>query len=119
MEQLSRNTDVEMPSPSTDSEDGRNGSSSSGNGKRKSIAEVGRTIPASYLAVGKDTIPYDLRVQQLERGGLPDVLVETAEAQPPGHFGEESPLRSEMDALLAGAAQRLRAQENGGTSAHH
>jgi hypothetical protein len=84
---------------------------SSNGDKHKSIAEVGRTMPANYLAVGKDSIPYDLRVQAIERGGLPDVLVDTAEGQPPGHYGEGSPIRSEINKLLTAAAVRLAQEE--------
>jgi hypothetical protein len=90
------------------------GSNGNGHKKVKTIAEVGRTIPADYLAVGNDSVAYDLRVQSIERSGLPDVLVDTAEAQPPGHFGEDSPLRPEMDDLISGAARRLAEDERRG-----
>lgn len=89
-----------------------NGASNGSNGDlRKPIAEVGRTMPADYLAVGKDSIPYGLRVQLIEQGGLPDVLVETAEAPPPGHHGTNSEVRHEINALLDKAAKRLADEE--------
>ncbi len=86
-----------------------NGTEASSNGaaQQKSIGEVGQTMPADYLAVAKDSLAYDLRVQSIERGGLPDVLVDTAEVQPPGHYGEDSPLRAEMDELIGGVAQHF------------
>lgn len=74
---------------------------------RKSVAAVGSTIPADFLAVANDSVPYDLRVQAIERAGLPDVLVDTAESPSPGHIAEDSNLRSAMDVLLEGAAKKI------------
>lgn len=74
---------------------------------RKSIAAVGSTMPADFLAVANDSVPYDLRVQAIERAGLPDVLVDTAESPSPGHIMEGTALRSQMDDLLEGAARKI------------
>jgi len=93
-----------MSTGGADSKDDR--ADKTGDG-RKTIDEVGRTMPADFLAVGKDSIPYDLRVQAIERGGLPDILVDTAEAQPPGNYSEGSEIRTEIDKLLTRAARRL------------
>jgi hypothetical protein len=82
----------------------KNGAPANG---RKSIADVGRTIPADFLAVANDSVPYDLRVEAIERSGLPDVLIDTAESPSPGHIEEGSALRIELDTLLEGAAKRI------------
>ncbi len=88
-----------------------NGSTANG---RESIEVVGSTIPADFLAVANDSVPYDLRVQAIERAGLPDVLVDTAESPSPGHIVEGSPLRSQMDDLLEGAAKKIAELNNHG-----
>ena len=71
------------------------------------IAEVGPTMPADYLAIGKDNIAYPLRVQLIEQRGIPDRLVESAEDQPPGHYGPDSRLRPKIDSMLWRAAAVL------------
>jgi hypothetical protein len=76
-----------------------------------SVDDVGRTMPAKYLAVGQHTIPYALRVEQIASHGLPDLIADTAEAQPPGHFGVDSPLRPEIDDMLVRAAHYIQSQE--------
>lgn len=76
------------------------------------IAAVGPTMPADYLAVGKDNVAYPLRVQLIEHRGLPDRFIESAEDQPPGHYGPDSRLRPKIDSMLERAADVLIAREH-------
>jgi len=46
-------------------------------------------------------------VEQIAHSGVPDIIVDTGEALAPGHFGADSPLRPEIDAMLEAGARYL------------
>ena len=75
------------------------------------LHELGKSMPIEYLAVGRDSIPYALRVQAIEAGSLPDVLIDTIEGAGPGYIPPGTAERTRFDRLVQDTRARIEAEQ--------
>jgi hypothetical protein len=72
------------------------------------LQSVGRSLPADYLAVASNSIPFTLRVDAIDSNGPPDVVVDTIEAAGPGYLPAGSSERLAFNELAHAAANEIR-----------
>jgi hypothetical protein len=83
---------------------------SNGNGSRRE-RETLFGIPLRYLELAKYSVPLPLRVAELKRHGVPDIVVDSGEGIGPPYYPPGSPERAELNGLLKGIGVEPPAQE--------
>lgn len=66
----------------------------------RALDEYAADLPPGYLSVLRDSVPYYLRVASLKQDGLPDIVVDTAEARGLPYLAPGSEDRKHFDEIL-------------------